>query len=496
MTDLDKNLHELPKLVSSLKLNLGNSHEIMPQVVLVNNIQDELHNIQQIIAQEIKLIKLKNNSVATIPRLGTVITLFFPNIDLGDTKINAMTRYITAKFGKPEKEISISDLQAKIDGWIEWGDFIQVISADILSDTQLVNQLNADINYFSLPTQIKNIHESLKINLAFTEPKILQQQIQQISNIHQEILQVQQRITHVITTIKNSRSLLNILIGISSFCGNSGFTLEWLDDDQELIISSDGKFHELTDILNDCELLQQEIDPLIIKINALTKQAEQSLNNVDQKTEQTPVINHQPNNIVPKIASQKKFHSTFLIASSLVILSFGSWMIKNQISYMQKTVESSNQEAIASTNFNSALNLGLEASALVQNPPLPLEVWQQAESKWQQAIDLLVSIPEGTSVYPPAADRLVRYRLNRIAINERALNEKKAGEKLRDAQKLDTEATFFVKNSPQSVLALQQAKNKLQAAIKLLESIPQSTSVYQQAQEIMPIYKSNYAAIK
>ncbi|WP_229547915.1 hypothetical protein [Nostoc sp. CHAB 5836] len=60
-------------------------------------------------------------------------------------------------------------------------------------------------------------------------------------------------------TIKTSRNLLNILLGVSAFYGKSSFALEWLDDDHELIISSDGNFQELTDILNDCDFFQEQV---------------------------------------------------------------------------------------------------------------------------------------------------------------------------------------------------------------------------------------------
>ncbi|MBC6435364.1 hypothetical protein FM036_37705, partial [Nostoc sp. HG1] len=82
---------------------------------------------------------------------------------------------------------------------------------------------------------------------------MLERQIEKISNYQTELLELQQKLNYVFNTIKNSRSLLNILLGVSAFWGKSGFALEWLDDDHELIISSDGKFQELTDILNDCD---------------------------------------------------------------------------------------------------------------------------------------------------------------------------------------------------------------------------------------------------
>ncbi|MBW4554583.1 MAG: hypothetical protein KME59_01330 [Trichormus sp. ATA11-4-KO1] len=494
MADLETLVNELPKLVPSLKLTIGNSHEIMQQILLINNIREQLRNIQKNIAQELRLVKSHKTTVNTLPRLGTVASLFLNDVYFGDTNINTKTRYITAKFGHSKTELSINYLQSKIDAWIEWGDFLHVISADILSDYQLVSQLSSDINHSSLSIKLQELNESLKINLTFSKPKILQQQVLQISNAQEELLIVQQRLNYIINTIKNSHSLLTILLGISTFCGKSGFTLEWLDDNQELIIFSDGKFQELTDILNDCELFQQEIETLMVKINNLTQQVEKYQRNVDQITQQEPVSNH-PINLIPKFASQKGFHATFIIASSLVVLSFGGWMSKNQIPHLQQVILRSNQEASASANFKSALKLGMEASSLVQNSPHPLIVWQQAKAKWQQAIDLLTSIPEGTSVYPQAKSKLLRYRLNHTAISKRALTEQKAMANLQAAQKLAAEATFFVQNSPQSVLTLKQAKDKWHKAIKLLEGIPKSTSTYKQAQETLFSYKTNYASV-
>ncbi|MDH6086003.1 hypothetical protein [Umezakia ovalisporum] len=115
---------------------------------------------------------------------------------------------------------------------------------------------------------------------------------------------------------------------------------------------------------------------------------------------------------------------------------------------------------------------------------------------WEEAIELLSSIPEGTSVYTPATNRLIRYRLNGIAINKRAMKEKKAQEDFQLAGKLAAEATSFAKNSRQLSSKFKEAKYKWQQAISLLENIPKSTSIYQQAQEILPDYQINYAEVK
>ncbi|MDJ0617623.1 MAG: hypothetical protein QNJ63_12910 [Calothrix sp. MO_192.B10] len=61
--------------------------------------------------------------------------------------------------------------------------------------------------------------------------------------------------------------------------------------------------------------------------------------------------------------------------------------------------------------------MAMEAAILVQNPPHPQEVWQKAKVKWQQSINLLETIPEGTFYYQQAKDKLSTYRTNYIAIS-------------------------------------------------------------------------------
>lgn len=50
MTDLEILINNLPKIVYGLRLTLGNSQEIIQQVVLINQAQEQLHNIQQAIS--------------------------------------------------------------------------------------------------------------------------------------------------------------------------------------------------------------------------------------------------------------------------------------------------------------------------------------------------------------------------------------------------------------------------------------------------------------
>ncbi|MEH2004206.1 hypothetical protein [Nostoc sp.] len=436
MANLEVLVNELPTLIQSLKLTIGDSNQITEQIILINNAQEQLRNLKKLIAQELKFDHIKNSAIATLPRIGTVASLFIPNVGLVDPAI-------AEKFGHSETKISLTDLQSKIDAWIEWGYFLQAIAADILSDVQLVNQLNSDINHFSITANFQVIAESLNINLGFNNFNILERQIQTINNSQNELLQLQQKLSYIFDTIKNSHSLLNILLGVSAFYGKSGFALEWLDDDHELIISSDGKFQELTDILNDCDFFQQQIAALIIQGDTLREQAEEALKKLDQESNKEAIIS-QKVEMVPKFSTQKIVCSALIIASSLLILDFGGWKIKEQSPELQQINLSLTQEGRAIANFKSAQKLGMEAASLVQNPPHPLQVWQQAQNKWHQAIILLDSIPNETSVSEQAKKKLAYYRINYKSISQKVLIEKKALANLESAQKLAIEANFFV----------------------------------------------------
>ncbi|MEH2079095.1 MAG: hypothetical protein V7K89_03505 [Nostoc sp.] len=132
MANLEILVSELPTLIQSLKLTIGDSNQIMEEIIPINNTQEKLRNIKKLIAQELRLKNVKNSAISTLPRLITGATLFIPSVGLVDPAI-------AEKFGNSETKISLTDLQLKIDSWIEWGYFLQAIAADILSDIQLVS---------------------------------------------------------------------------------------------------------------------------------------------------------------------------------------------------------------------------------------------------------------------------------------------------------------------------------------------------------------------
>ncbi|BAZ48326.1 hypothetical protein NIES4103_09340 [Nostoc sp. NIES-4103] len=499
MANLETLVNELPILFHKLNLTIGNSHDLMQQVIIISNVQDQLRNIQQLIAQQVKLTQNKNHVLTTLDEIVPRTTCLKSSVSLINPQKSNRTIFITENFNNYEKDVSLIDLQFKIDYWLEWGNFLQSIAADILSNSQLVKQLNDNINYSCLPAKFREFDEILAVDLVLYNSKALQKTKSQTSNIQEDVLQTKQILDNIINTLSNSQNFLKILLAISSFFGKSGFVLEWFDHDHELIISSDGKFQTLTEIINNCELFQVKINELLNN-DTFPQQSQPILNNIKQNSDQQK---HSSNPVRLLAASsgektQNNFQLgrfTLVIASSLAILGFGGWISKEKFPDLQQKSQSVNQEKSAVSNFESALKLGLEASALVQTPPHPLILWEQAETKWQEAIHLLARIPEGTSVFTQAQNKLTRYRFNHSAISKKVLNEKKAIADLKLAEQLAHEATFFVQNSPHSSLIWQQALDKWQQAINLLEAIPENSFVSQQAKDTLPSYKTNYAAI-
>ncbi|BAY91107.1 MULTISPECIES: hypothetical protein [unclassified Tolypothrix] len=479
MAELEKVLNELPKLVEELKLTVGNTETIQQELTRLSEAQEKLHNLQVAIAQELDVTKSHQNGCSAISAV-TARTLLIPD------NFSTDNGFIAEKFGSFNKQLSLTELQAQMVRWHEWGELLQSIAKDMLSDEQIINQLNCNINYTNIPEKFREIEQIIPINLAFGNQKKLEFQNKQIITYQSDLLEIQQRLSIVFDSINSSQTILVILLGLSLFCGQNGLELQWLSDEYGFIISSMGKFQPLTEFINDCESYKNNINTLVENINSLKTQTEQAIVSLPQSD---------PLGKAAKYLARKRINSILFIASSVLVLGLGGWTIYHQITQFQSGNVSGKQPKNVVDKFKASQKLGLEASLMVQKPPLPLKDWQQAESKWQQAVQLLESIPEGTPVSPQAKKQLISYRTKYAAISQKVLNEKKAATNLEYAQKLAVEAEFIAKNAPPESVILQQAKDKLQAAINLLQSIPEGTSVSKEVQDKLTSYQNSYEAI-
>ena len=73
----------------------------------------------------------------------------------------------------------------------------------------------------------------------------------------------------------------------------------------------------------------------------------------------------------------------------------------------------------ASQQLKTAETLAMEAAVIVQKPPHPLSIWLEAQTKWQQAVNLLQTIPENATVASTAQQKLQSYQSNYQVISKR-----------------------------------------------------------------------------
>jgi hypothetical protein len=73
----------------------------------------------------------------------------------------------------------------------------------------------------------------------------------------------------------------------------------------------------------------------------------------------------------------------------------------------------------AEQDFETAQKLAWKTALMLQNPPKNQKVWKEAQLNLQQAINLLSSIPEGTSISIKPKEKLIYYRNNYTAIKDK-----------------------------------------------------------------------------
>ena len=146
-------------------------------------------------------------------------------------------------------------------------------------------------------------------------------------------------------------------------------------------------------------------------------------------------------------------------------------------------------------DYNTALNLAMEASKLTQGSPHADNVWQQAITKWQESVDQLKTIPSGTSVSGDAQEKLSAYQGNLAAVQGRFNAEQKAVQDFDTAKQLASEAINLTQNPPYSSSVWQESAQKWQQAINLLKGVPNGTTVYQDASGRISSYQGNLATI-
>lgn len=202
---------------------------------------------------------------------------------------------------------------------------------------------------------------------------------------------------------------------------------------------------------------------------------------------------------------QNKIKKSILLLESIPDLPGSDYKkVKNDITKLhaklnavEQKIKASNQlSEQANRDLEAAQRLAMEASLIVQNPPHSLEIWQQAQAKWQESIKLLEAIPKDLPVYVQVQNKLVNYRTNYAAISKRIEIEQNASSTINAIEDLAKQSIELVKNTPYTIDVLKKAQEKLNEAIDLLKSIPSGTAASAKAESLMKVYGDNSKAIQ
>ncbi|UBF27387.1 hypothetical protein K9N68_05390 [Kovacikia minuta CCNUW1] len=153
------------------------------------------------------------------------------------------------------------------------------------------------------------------------------------------------------------------------------------------------------------------------------------------------------------------------------------------------------QSQSASDALTAARQLAWDAAVIVQKPPHPVQTWQQAKLKLQQAIALLETASKDATLATQVSEKLSLYRTNYTAIDRRLTTEQTATNNLQKAQDIAWQASVAVQNPPHPLQVWQTVSHQWQDAIALLEKIPKTTSVFSKSREKLATYRNNYATI-
>jgi tetratricopeptide (TPR) repeat protein len=128
-----------------------------------------------------------------------------------------------------------------------------------------------------------------------------------------------------------------------------------------------------------------------------------------------------------------------------------------------------------------AMNQAYKAATLVQTPPIPVAKWQESKQLWTDSIATLQKIPAQSKIYPLAQQKLTDYQGKLADVDRRLQSEIDAQEKLKSAVQTIDRATT-AQTTAKSLAEWRAVKTQWDKASSELGSIPDTTSIYPQAQ--------------
>ncbi|MBD0388617.1 MAG: hypothetical protein ICV54_19470, partial [Nostoc sp. C3-bin3] len=182
-----------------------------------------------------------------------------------------------------------------------------------------------------------------------------------------------------------------------------------------------------------------------------------------------------------------------LAAASAALNVIPSWSPRSQVSEELKTSLSGRSEKI--NQVVKALQTASLATQKTQTPAYSLEELQARQHLWRQAIAPLEIISPDSELYGLAQGKLLNYRVRLHAVNQQIFAEEKWLKKL-TAAKAVANAAEKRQATAKSLNDWQKVQSTWLVAINALNSIPRTSSGYQEAEKLLVDYKPKLVAAR
>ncbi|MHC5614633.1 MAG: hypothetical protein ACYTXA_27540 [Nostoc sp.] len=209
------------------------------------------------------------------------------------------------------------------------------------------------------------------------------------------------------------------------------------------------------------------------------------IQNAEQLKTISPQLMRRANSEKELIALQQQ-----LIAASVALNAIPSWSPRYQVSEELKATLSGRSEKI-----NQVVKALQMASLAEQKVAYSLEELQARQHLWRQAIAPLETISSSSELYGLVQGKLLSYRIRLHVVNQQIFTEEKWLKKL-TAAKAVANAAENRETTAKSLNEWQKVQSTWLVVVNALNTIPQTSVGYQEAQKLLIDYKPKLVAAR
>ncbi len=168
--------------------------------------------------------------------------------------------------------------------------------------------------------------------------------------------------------------------------------------------------------------------------------------------------------------------------------------VRDAIDVVESRIE---DETEASSTWSAANQFAQSAILAVNNPPYPVEDWEEAREQLSKAIEAFKAIPDSSAYAGQAQSAVTQFEEKLAWINQGFANEQEALKVLQAADNLGQQAYGYTnRRSKFQASELTQAKEMWQKAIDQTKTVPPTSDAYNRVSERISLYTENMNKIE